>query len=120
MTPQAASARAYHIKGEASVAERRATQAALIHGFDNVCGDTFCGSDYGDLQALDLACSITKSTGNVKSCVWIFGGSFATVAPSGALAASPQLRTIAWVVGQPVTSAVAMPRSASLVMRVSA
>ncbi len=49
---------------------------ALVHGFDNICGDTFCGSDFGDLQSLDFECSITKSTGNVKSCAWVFGGSY--------------------------------------------
>ena len=54
-------------------------RAALVLGFDNVCGDTFCGGDFGDLRSLDFACAITKSTGNVKSCAWTFGGSFATV-----------------------------------------
>jgi hypothetical protein len=56
---------------------------ALVHGFDNICGDTFCGGDFGDLQALDFECSITKSTGNVKSCAWVFGGSYHVVAAHG-------------------------------------
>lgn len=59
---------------------------ALHSGFDNICGDTFCGSDYSDVQALDLGCSITKSTGNVKSCVWNFGGSYTTIRKNGSLA----------------------------------
>jgi hypothetical protein len=49
-----------------------------------VCGDTFCGSDFGDLQSLALVCSVTKSTGNVKSCSWIFGGSYMLPARNGA------------------------------------
>src|SRR3569623_546410 len=59
----------------------------LIHNlnaqFDQVCGDTFCGSDFGDLQSMDFTCAITKSTGNVKSCMWTFGGSWHLVAPQG-------------------------------------
>ncbi len=61
----------------------QAAVGALKTAFDNICGDTFCGSDYGDLQAMQLACAITKSTGNVKSCTWIFGGSYAVVQAKG-------------------------------------
>ncbi|HEY4056786.1 MAG TPA: hypothetical protein VGM39_09260 [Kofleriaceae bacterium] len=53
-----------------------AAQAAAVAGFDNVCGDTFCSSDYNDLQSMNLECAVTKSTGNVKSCAWVFGGSY--------------------------------------------
>ena len=56
---------------------------ALKNGFDNVCGDTFCSGDFGDLQAMDFTCAITKSTGNVKSCMWTFGGSWHLVAEQG-------------------------------------
>jgi hypothetical protein len=62
-----------------------ATYAALHLGFDDVCGDTFCGGDFGDLQSLELACAITKSTGNVKSCAWTFGGSYTLVKKTGDL-----------------------------------
>jgi hypothetical protein len=54
----------------------RQAQQALVAGFNNVCGDTFCSSDYSDLMSLDLECGITKSTGNVKTCSWVFGGSY--------------------------------------------
>ena len=63
-----------------------AAVTALHGGFDTICGDTFCGSDYSDVQALDLGCAITKSTGNVKSCVWSFGGSYTTIHKNGSLA----------------------------------
>lgn len=73
----------------ASAAGQATWAAALVNlhtGFDNVCGDTFCGSDYADVQALDLGCSVTKSSGNLKTCIWNFGGSFTTIAKSGKLA----------------------------------
>lgn len=59
------------------------TVANLKAGFDRVCGDTFCGGDFGDLQAVDFSCAITKSTGNVKSCAWTFGGSWHLVPEKG-------------------------------------
>ena len=70
----------------AGQARWKSAVAALVHGFDNVCGDTFCGGDMGDLQALDLTCAITKSTGNVKSCTWTFAGSYVLPTTTGALA----------------------------------
>ena len=63
-----------------------AAVAAVVRGFDNICGDTYCGSDFGDLRSVDLLCAITKSTGNVKRCTWVFGGSYAQAAANGALA----------------------------------
>jgi hypothetical protein len=60
----------------AGAARWDAAKNAVIAGFDNVCGDTFCSSDYGDLQSMSLECAVTKSTGNVKSCAWVFGGSY--------------------------------------------
>lgn len=56
---------------------------ALEDGFDRVCGDTFCGSDFGNLQSLAFECAVTKSTGNVKSCAWVFGGSYEVVPEHG-------------------------------------
>jgi hypothetical protein len=62
-----------------------ASKAALVAGFDRVCGDTFCSGDFGDLQAMDFTCSVTKSTGNIKSCAWTFGGSWHLVPEHGGL-----------------------------------
>ncbi len=63
-----------------------AAQGALVTGFNNICGDTYCGSDFGDLQSLDFECAVTESSGNVKSCAWLFGGSFSQVdAATGAI-----------------------------------
>ena len=55
----------------------------LKAGFDRVCGDTFCSGDFGDLQAMDFTCAVTKSTGNIKSCAWTFGGSWHLVPSKG-------------------------------------
>jgi hypothetical protein len=77
----------------AGQAKWAAAKAALVTAFDNICGDTFCGSDFGDLHALQLACAVTKSTGNVKSCTWIFGGSVTNIAKTGADA--PTTKTFA-------------------------
>lgn len=74
----------------AGQAKWNAAVGALVFGFDQVCGDTFCGSDFGDLQALDLTCAVTKSTGNVKSCTWTFGGSWVLPTATGALAPTSQ------------------------------
>ncbi len=68
-------------------------KTALVTGFNDVCGDTFCESDYSDMQSLAFVCSITKSTGNVKACDWIFGGSFSQIATNGAVTPTSQTWT---------------------------
>ncbi|HEY4122024.1 MAG TPA: hypothetical protein VGM56_29355 [Byssovorax sp.] len=60
-------------------------QAALKLGFDNICGDTYCDGDFGDIQSMDFNCSVTKSTGKVKSCDWLFAGSYSTVGSKGSV-----------------------------------
>jgi hypothetical protein len=57
--------------------------------FDEICGDTFCGSDYGNLHALSFRCSVTSKTGKIKACTYVFAGSFETVdAKTGAITVS--------------------------------
>lgn len=75
----------------ASQTKWRAGKDALTLAFDDICGDTFCGGDFGDLHALQLQCAITKSSGNVKSCDWIFGGSVTNIAKTGAV--TPETKT---------------------------
>jgi hypothetical protein len=76
------SARDYYTSA-AGIERWYAGTTALKSGFDNICGDTFCSGDFGDLQAMDFTCAVTKSTGNVKSCMWTFGGSWHLVAAQG-------------------------------------
>jgi hypothetical protein len=63
-------------------------KAALKLGFDNVCGDTFCGGDYGNMQSLAFVCSVTRSSGNIKECAWLFTGSYALPSKTGAMPVS--------------------------------
>ena len=62
-----------------------AATAALRAGFDDVCGDTFCGGDYSNLQALRFECAVNAKTGALKTCAWNFAGSYDTVGAKGAL-----------------------------------
>lgn len=64
-----------YYKYGANAANWQRTVAAVKLGFDNICGDTFCGGDMSDLQSLEFQCSVTRSTGNIKSCAWVFSGS---------------------------------------------
>jgi hypothetical protein len=54
----------------------------LAREFDEVCGDTFCEGDYTNLQPLRLRCSVAVSTGALRSCIWLFAGSWETVRPA--------------------------------------
>jgi hypothetical protein len=87
----------------ANQAKWTASYAALKLGFDTICGDTFCSGDFSDLQSLDVSCAITKSTGNVRSCAWTFGGSYTLVAKTGELA----LTTKTWSCPLAVTGSLA-------------
>jgi len=56
--------------------------ATLKHDFDDVCGDTFCGGDYSNLEPLRLRCSLNTTTQVLKNCSYVFAGSYETVNPS--------------------------------------
>ncbi|WMJ70405.1 hypothetical protein [Stenotrophomonas sp. 24(2023)] len=57
----------------------RAVERALVRGFDNVCGDTFCEGEYYNLRPLRLRCSVQAVTGVLAGCLWTFTGSNAGV-----------------------------------------
>jgi hypothetical protein len=54
----------------------------LNNDFFNVCGDTFCGSDYSNLTPLSFTCSVSKTKGDIKMCRYNFAGSYQTVTGS--------------------------------------
>jgi hypothetical protein len=54
----------------------------LNNDFLNVCGDTFCGSDYSNLTPLAFDCSVSKSEGKIKACTYTFAGSYSIVTGS--------------------------------------
>ncbi|WP_281852823.1 hypothetical protein [Dyella sp. GSA-30] len=53
----------------------------LTRDFDAVCGDTFCESDYSNIQSLRLRCSVERATGVMGECIWTFAGSYEDVDP---------------------------------------
>jgi hypothetical protein len=55
---------------------------ALRRDFDDICGDTFCEGDFSNLEALSFRCSVSNRTGLIKSCLWLFAGSYETVTAS--------------------------------------
>jgi hypothetical protein len=60
-----------------------ATKQALKDSFDWICGDTFCGSDYGqNLDPISLRCSVNGANGVLKNCAWVFSGSYETITAS--------------------------------------
>jgi hypothetical protein len=74
-----------YYKSDAYKAQWAKATAALKQGFDWVCGDTFCGGDYGNMQSLAFVCSVTRSSGNIKECAWLFTGSYAMPTKTGAM-----------------------------------
>ncbi len=54
----------------------------LKQNFDDVCGDTFCEGDFTNLQSMSFRCSVSTRTGELKTCLWLFAGSYESVAAS--------------------------------------
>jgi hypothetical protein len=53
----------------------------LDQNFDDVCGDTFCEGDYTNLQPLRFRCSVSSTNGVLKSCTYVFAGSYEEITP---------------------------------------
>ncbi|HVI56913.1 MAG TPA: hypothetical protein VM621_17875 [Luteibacter sp.] len=66
--------------------------AHLSDAFKSICGDTFCEGDYGNLQPMELRCSVDSTKGTMKQCLWTFAGSFTQVnGKSGAVQVNAKL-----------------------------
>ncbi|NTX12494.1 hypothetical protein HUA76_16985 [Myxococcus sp. CA056] len=50
-------------------------RAHLRQNFDDICGDTFCEGDYGNIESIVFRCSVETRTGVIGQCLWVFGGS---------------------------------------------
>ena len=61
----------------------RSVERALVAGFDDVCGDTFCEGEYYNLRAMRLRCSVERASGQLAGCVWTFAGSNSSVLSDG-------------------------------------
>lgn len=49
--------------------------------FNNVCGDTFCGGEFSNIEALRYNCSVDQATGRIGMCAWTFAASNEEVDP---------------------------------------
>ncbi|MEE7546209.1 hypothetical protein HF319_03365 [Xanthomonas sp. Kuri4-1] len=56
-------------------------QARLVHDFDQICGDSFCGGEFSDYRSLRYRCSVHRASGVLAECVWTFGASELSVQP---------------------------------------
>ena len=64
----------------------------LSGAFNNICGDTFCEGDYGNLRPMELRCSVDSTKGTMKQCLWTFAGSYTQVnGKSGAVQVNAKL-----------------------------
>lgn len=61
----------------------RNVERALVAGFDDVCGDTFCEGEYYNLRPMRLRCAVEQASGQVAGCTWTFVGSNTTVLGDG-------------------------------------
>lgn len=75
-------------------------ERALVRGFDDICGDTFCEGDYSNLRALQLRCAVTRGEGRVTRCLWSFVGSQAWVEGDRPV---PEVDARTWACALPVT-----------------
>lgn len=85
----------------------RALEQALVRGFDDVCGDTFCEGEYYNLQAMRLRCSVHAASGRVGECRWTFAGSNMDVeADTGAVTVDAR----DWACRLPLAAQTPLPR----------
>jgi hypothetical protein len=66
---------AYLLKTQQSTERLGALERTLRDAFDDICMDTFCEGDYGNLTPLSWRCSVAAHTGAVQQCIWVFAGS---------------------------------------------
>jgi hypothetical protein len=60
----------------------RGIYTTLQSNFDDVCGDTYCGSDYSNLEPIRLRCSFDPASGLMKNCAYVFAGSYEVITPA--------------------------------------
>ena len=71
-----------------------AARAKLAQNFADICGDTYCGSDYSNLMPLSLRCAVSSKEGRIKGCQYVFAGSYELVdARTGAISVTAKTFT---------------------------
>lgn len=64
------------------------TERRLAHGFDQICGDTFCEGEYPDVVPLRFACAVNRNTKRVSRCSWSFAAAELSVDRRGSIVES--------------------------------
>jgi hypothetical protein len=49
--------------------------------FVDMCGDTFCEGEFSNIEPISFRCSAARSSGELKSCIWVFGESDESIDP---------------------------------------
>jgi hypothetical protein len=80
LSPQYVDADDYFMK-EAEGARWWAVKDNLQSAFNAICGDTFCEGAFENFVPVGLYCSVHRTTGAFKECLWTFVGSTRTVDP---------------------------------------
>ncbi len=52
----------------------------LAQDFADLCGDSFCGGRYSNIESVSFRCAFAVATGRITTCTWIFGASSESVA----------------------------------------
>lgn len=84
-----------------------AMEQALVRGFDDICGDTFCEGDFSNLRALQLRCAVVHHSGALSSCLWSFAGSHASVGSGDE--GLPVVEARVWACPLPVVAGTPLP-----------
>ncbi len=79
--------------GETEGLAFQAGRRNLHQGFDDICGDSFCEGDYGDISPLRLVCSVNNNSKRVARCSWSFAAADMSVDSKGAIVARTTTRT---------------------------
>ncbi len=108
--PEYVDARDHPAPGE-GIAAFDAMERALVRGFDDICGDTFCEGEFSNLRALQLRCAVTVADAQVRQCLWSFAGSQAWVDGQSPL---PAVDARTWTCSLPI--AAGTPLSSLLVL----
>jgi hypothetical protein len=56
-------------------------ERAIKAAFVDMCVDTFCEGEFSNIEPISFRCSAARGSGELKSCVWVFGESEESINP---------------------------------------
>ena len=67
--------------------EQRFAEACtrLARDFADLCGDSFCGGRYTNIESVSFRCALAVASGRITTCTWVFGASSETVTGNAGL-----------------------------------